>query len=71
MKYKIKYLSEVFSETFQNYMVDLISNGIDVSDLEQIMREVERYEARYSLEFISFMLPDFIIFKDAIRDSIQ
>lgn len=66
MRYTIKYLSEVFSADFAEYITNTL-NGEPATGhvLMQIMREVEHYETKRNVEFVSFFSNDMIIFRAA------
>lgn len=66
MKYTIKYLSEVFSEDFTEYITTTLQGEpARGKELMLIMKEIEYYETKRKLEFVSFFGSDMIIFKAA------
>lgn len=66
MKYTVKYLSEVFSDDFSDYITaTLMKEPADAKLLTAMMKEVEHYETRRSLQFVCFVGSDMIIFKAA------
>lgn len=66
MKYAVKYLNEVFSEDFVDYVnTTLHGEPADAKILTMIMKEIQSYETKRNLEFVSFFGSDMIIFKAA------
>lgn len=64
MKYAIKYLHEVFSPDFADYInTTLQGEPATGKELMLIMKEIEHYETKRGLEFVSFFGSDMIIFK--------
>lgn len=66
MKYTVKYIHEVFTESFAEYVATTLQGEpAKAPVLVQIMREVEHYEKKRGLQFVSFFGNDMVIFKAA------
>lgn len=66
MKYATKHISEIFSPEFMEYIpTTLQGEPADAKVLNQIMREIEHYEMKRKVEFVSWFGIEYIIFKSA------
>lgn len=62
-KYLIKFIDEIFSPEFMEYMAEASGAGTTVENLNKVFAEIERYEDSKGLEFVQFFGNDCIVFK--------
>lgn len=66
-KYIAKHIAEVFAESFINYMVEATVEGLEVSQVNLMLKRLEEYEAKHKLMFVTFFGTELIIFENADR----
>ncbi len=64
MKYTIKTIEEVFSPDYLDYVATTLQGEPGSTKvLQQTMKEIEHYETKRSVEFVTFLGKDLLIFK--------
>lgn len=62
-RYYIAELDEVFTSFFMNYITQKGEEGLEKKDLIQVMAQVEAFEDRNKVEFVSIMQEGFMLFR--------
>lgn len=67
-KYVAKHISEVFAESFVNYMVEATVDGLQMGPVNLMLKRIEEYEAKHKLLFMTFMGTELLIFEAVQKD---